>query len=70
MKYIDRSTLVEAYMKRELDDERHELFGNEMRKLRRESCQESRAVGLLVRLEAARGIYFQQVGVRPVKIVI
>ena len=57
-------------MKRELDDERHELFGNKVRKLRRESCQESRAVGLLVRLEAARGIYFLQVGVRPVRIII
>ena len=69
MKYRQAHPLVEAYVKRELDDERHELFGNEMRKLRRESCQESRAMGLLVRLEAARGIYFQQVGVRPVSIV-
>ena len=56
-------------MKRELHDARHELRRNEMRKLRRESCQEFCAVGLLVRLEAARGIYFQQVGVRPVSIV-
>ena len=69
MKYRQAHPLVEAYMKRELDDERHELFGNEVRKLRRESCQESRAVGLLVRLEAARGFYFLQVGVRPMSIV-
>ena len=53
-------------MKRELDDERHELCRNEMRELWREGCQQFRAVGLLVRLEAARGIYCQQVGVRPV----
>ena len=69
MKYRQAHYLVEAYMKRELDDERHEFFRNEMRKLWLESCEESRAMGLLVRLEAARGIYFQQVGVRPVSIV-
>lgn len=39
MKYIDRSTLVEAYMKRELDDERHELRRHEVRELWRENCQ-------------------------------
>ena len=56
-------------MKRELDDERHELFGNEVRKLWLESCQESRAVGLLVRLEAAGSIEIPKIGVRPVSIV-
>ena len=70
MKYRQAHLLIEAYVKRELDDACHELRRNEVRKLRREDRLERRAVRLLVRLEAASGIYFQQVGVRPVSIVI
>ena len=70
MKYRQTHLLVEAHVKRELNDERHELRRDEMRELRRESCQESRAVGLLVRLEAAGSIELPKIGVRPVSIVI
>ena len=70
MKYRQAHSLVEAYVKRELDDERHELRRDEVRELRYKDRQELREVRFLVRLEAARGFYFLQVGVRPVSIVI
>ena len=57
-------------MKRELDDEWHELFGDEMRELWLESCQEFCAVGLLVGLPSTGSIKFLEIGVRPVSVVI
>ena len=66
MKYRQSHSLVEAYVKRELDDARHELRRDEVRKLRREDRLERRAVRFLVRLPATRRVYFLQVGVCPV----
>ena len=70
MKYRQKHLLVEAYVKRELDDERHELRRDEMRKFRRECCQQFRAVRFRVSLEATGSIELPKIGVRPVSMVI
>ena len=70
MKYRQAHPLVEAYVKRELDDERHELRRDEVRELRYKDRQELREVRFLVRLEAAGSIELPKIGVRPVSIVI
>ena len=58
--------LVEAEVERVLDDERHDgrRRGNEVRELRREGRQQFGAVRLFICRPAARGLDFQQVGVR------
>ena len=56
--------LVEADVERELDDQRHELFRNEVRKFRHEGREEFCAVRFFVGFPAARGLDFPQVGVR------
>ena len=62
--------LVEAEVKGVLDDERHDApLRNEVRELRGERRQDLLAVRPLVRLEAARVLNSQEVGVRPVRIV-
>ena len=61
MKYRQTHLLVEADVKRKLNDARHELRRDKVRKFRREDRLERRAVRFLVRLEAARGLYFLQV---------
>ena len=63
----DSPGLVEADVERELEDERHELRRNEMRKLRDEGRKERRAVCLLICLPAARGLDLLQVRVRAVR---
>ena len=56
--------LVEADVERELDDQRHELFRNEVREFRHEGREEFCAVRFFVGFPAARGLDFPQVGVR------
>ena len=56
--------LVEADVERELDDQRHELFQNEVREFRHEGREEFCAVRFFVGFPAARGLDFPQVGVR------
>ena len=51
-------------MERELDDQRHELFRNEVREFRHEGREEFCAVRFFVGFPAARGLDFPQVGVR------
>ena len=56
--------LVEADVERELDDQRHELFRNEVREFRHEGREEFCAVRFFVGFPATRGLDFPQVGVR------
>ena len=70
MKYRQTNLLVEAHVKRELDDARHELRRDEMRELRGEGCQESCAMRFFVGLPATGSIELPKIGVRPVSIVI
>ena len=51
-------------MERELDDQRHELFRNEVREFRHEGREEFCAVRFFVGFPAARGLDFPQVGMR------
>ena len=62
--------LVEADVERELDDQRHELFRNEVRKFRHKGREEFCAVRFFVGFPAARGLDFTQVGVCAMLIVI
>ena len=52
--------LVEADVERELDDQRHELFRNEVREFRHEGREEFCAVRFFVGFPAARGLDFPQ----------
>ena len=65
----DSARLVEAEVKDVLDDERHELFRDEVRELRGERRQDLLAVRLLVSLEASRALNAPEVGVQKVRLV-